>query len=286
MRRLLFSPLRLSLAVALCAGTLPAGALSDKEALDAVRSFVAAWNSRDPGAFAATLHYPHVRPAGGGGERVYATPEEYAAEIDFARVTATGWDHSAYDSLRVVHLGRDKAHVAGTYTRYRADGSKIWSNQVTYVVTQDENGGIGVQARFAAGFELDDAEARAQSEKAALAVVREYMRAFNARDEVAWAATFNYPHVRVASGTVNVWEDAKAYTDAFDFDAFARRFGWDHSGWDSLEAIQVAADGVNVALDFSRYNAAGEKISTFHTLYLVTRQDGHWGVRARSSFAP
>ena len=63
-------------------------------------------------------------------------------------------------------------------------------------------------------------------------------------------------------------------------------FGWHHSAWDEIEALQVAENGVNVALTFSRYNAEDEVISRFKTLYLVTHQNGRWGIRARSSFAP
>ena len=49
--------------------------------------------------------------------------------------------------------------------------------------------------------------------------------------------------------------------------------------------MQVAADGVNVALRATRRDASGKALSTFDTYYLVTRDHGHWGVRARSSFA-
>ncbi len=112
------------------------------------------------------------------------------------------------------------------------------------------------------------------------------MTAFNARDPVAWAATLNYPHLRIASGELVISETEEEFAEAMDFDAFAERFGWDHSGWDEIEAIQVAENAANVALTFSRYNADDEVISTFNTLYLVTRENDRWGIRARSRFAP
>ncbi len=59
----------------------------------------------------------------------------------------------------------------------------------------------------------------------------------------------------------------------------------DHE-WDEIEAIQVAESAANVALTFSRYNVDGDVVSTFNTLYLVTNDNGRWGVLARSSFAP
>jgi hypothetical protein len=275
-----------TLALATSLGAAPVAAITEQEAIDAVEAFMAGWNSRSPEAFAATLQYPHVRPTARGGEAVHPDAQRYAATVDFEAAVATGWHHSVYDSLRVLHLGSDKAHVAGTYTRFREDGSKIWSNQVTYVVTRDDSGATGVRARFAAGLTLEPGDERDQAEAAAIAVVERYMEAFNARDEDAWADTFNYPHLRVASGGVTEWKTAAEYTDFFDFERFAQRYGWHHSGWDSLEAVQVSADGVNVSLVFSRFDAEGRKISTFDTLYLVTKQNGRWGVRARSSFAP
>lgn len=285
-------PRDLAIALALSAfltsatGVAHAADLTEQQAVEAVERFIAAWNSRSPEAFAATLHYPHVRPTAGGGDRVFESAAEYASSIDFDRVLATGWDHSRYDSIRVVHLGQDKAHVAGRYTRYRADGSPIWSNQVTYIVTKTAEGRVGIQARFAAGLVLDDEVERRKSSEAAVRAVEEYMAAFNQRDEDAWAATLHYPHVRVASGAVREWHSATEYTETFDFTTFAARFGWDHSAWQAMEVVQVSTAGVNVALTFSRYDAKGQRLSTFHTLYLVTAQNGAWGIRARSSFAP
>ena len=122
--------------------------------------------------------------------------------------------------------------------------------------------------------------------RAAMVALEEFMEAFNARDPKAWAATLNYPHVRIAGDAVRVWETEADYAAYMDFDAFAGRFGWDHSAWDLREVLFTAEDRAVVVLQFSRFNAANEKISTFPTLYLVTRQEGHWGIRARSSFAP
>ena len=262
-----------------------ATALTEQQALEAVEAFISGWNSRHPETFARTLHYPHVRPAANGGERVYLNLREYAATTDFGPAIASGWDHSRYDSKRVVHLGERKAHVAGQYTRYRADGSTIWTNQVTYVVTEKDDS-IGIQARFAAGFVLESKDEHDASAAAAIEIVKEYLRAFNDRDEQAWVATFNYPHVRLAGDRVTVWQSGEEYMEGFDFSAFAARFDWQRTEWDSIEAVQSSSAGVNVALTATRYDPEGRMLHSFDTFYLVTLQDGHWGIRARSSFAP
>jgi hypothetical protein len=71
-----------------------------------------------------------------------------------------------------------------------------------------------------------------------------------------------------------------------DLDAFAQATGWDHSTWDEMTVIQASADKVHITVTFSRFNAAGAKISAFDSLYIVENIGGRWGIRARSSFAP
>ena len=138
---------------------------------------------------------------------------------------------------------------------------------------------LGITAQLNAA-EHDDQVA------AAMKALDEFMAAFNARDPEAWAATLNYPHVRLASGTVRVWETQDEYAAYMDFDAFAKRFGWDHSAWDKREVVQSGQDKIHFATTFSRYDKDGNKIATFDSLYVVTKRNGHWGTQARSSFAP
>ena len=263
----------------------PAASLTEDEARQAVHRFIEAWNTRDPAAFAATLQYPHVRPTADSDGRVFADAAAYAATIDFDQVLATGWDRSRLDSAVVVQAGEGQAHVAGRYTRLRADGSAIFSNQVTYVVTENE-GSIGIQARLAAGFDDQSEDDREATASAAVAAVERYLEAFNARDERAMVSTLHFPHVRVGVGRAGVWGSAAEYMEGFDFDAFAERLGWERSEADTMEAIQVGARGVNVAVRITRYGAGGAKIHSFDTVYLVTEKDGSWGIRAGSSIAP
>lgn len=121
---------------------------------------------------------------------------------------------------------------------------------------------------------------------AAMKALDEFMAAFNARDDVAWAATLNYPHVRLAGDTVRVYQNAQEFVDSFDFESFAERFGWDHSQWDSRTIIQSTHNKVHIAVTFSRFDSSDKKISTYESLYIVTLKNGHWGTQARSSFAP
>jgi len=130
------------------------------------------------------------------------------------------------------------------------------------------------------------AQAQFGSENAAMAVLDRFMRACNARDDEAMCRTFHYPHVRFASGAVRTYETYGNCVEQFDFERFAERFGWDHSGWDSRTVVQANADKVHVMVVFSRYDVDDGLIEQFDSLYIVTRVDVRWGIRSRSSFAP
>ena len=250
--------------------------------LAAAAHFMATWNTRDPEVWAGSLNFPHTRPAA-GGHRVWQTKEDYVATTDYARVIATGWDHTEFEDLRLVHETDTKAHVAGRWLRVDTDGNPIRRNLVTYIATQID-GRWGIKARFGAGAPLPDDTAQPIAD-IATATVESYLSAFNARDPVAWAATLNYPHLRIAGGDLRVWETENDYAGWMDFEGFAERTGWDRSVLDEIEVVQAAENGANVAVTFTRFTADEEIIATFDALYLVTNENGRWGVRARSSFA-
>ncbi len=124
--------------------------------------------------------------------------------------------------------------------------------------------------------------------KGALAAMDAFLAAFNARDANAQADTLNYPHVRIASGRVNYYPDKAAFVAASvaNVPRLIEAEGWHHSTWDDMQIVQSSADKVHIAVVFSRYHENGERYVSHRSLYVVDNVDGHWGVRARSSFAP
>lgn len=112
-----------------------------------------------------------------------------------------------------------------------------------------------------------------------------FMKAFNARDPKAWAATLNYPHVRFASNQVRVYNSAEEF--ARESQNYPARLGrWNHSAWEEMKVIQSGPDKVHFAVIFIRYDSSGKEIGRFPSLYIVTLKNGHWGVQGRSSYAP
>lgn len=125
-----------------------------------------------------------------------------------------------------------------------------------------------------------------EAETQALDVMYDFMRTFNGRDVPNFARTLTYPHVRVASGGVTVFPDRQSFIDATDLEAFAKRFNWSHSRWDSIATVQADAEKVHFAVLFTRFNPQGEAYVSFNSLYILQRTESGWGIRARSSFAP
>lgn len=110
-----------------------------------------------------------------------------------------------------------------------------------------------------------------------------FMAAFNARDLAAWEKTFNFPSVWLASGTMVIIEPGYHRPEMFGQGALT---GWDHSAWERRVVIHAGPDKVHFDTRFTRYRADGSIIGGFDSIYVVTREDGHWGVKARSSYAP
>ena len=118
--------------------------------------------------------------------------------------------------------------------------------------------------------------------EAAQDVLDAFMAAWNARDADGVRASFNFPHVRFASGRVNILAPEQV-TDAMY--AGVALSEWGRSAWQRREVIHAGPDKVQFDTRFARFRPDGSLISAFDSIYIVTLQNGHWGIQARSSFA-
>ena len=118
---------------------------------------------------------------------------------------------------------------------------------------------------------------------AATKCLDDFMAAFNARDLEAFEATFNFPSVRLASNTLALIERGYHKPEMFSRGALKE---WHHSAWERRAVIHAGPDKVHFDTRFTRYRADGSVIGGFDSIYVVTCENGHWGVKARSSYAP
>ena len=118
---------------------------------------------------------------------------------------------------------------------------------------------------------------------AAQKVLDDFLAAFNARDIPAFEATFNFPSARLASQGLVILNKGDMKAERFTTGALAE---WDHSAWDRREVIHAGPDKVHIDTRFTRYRKDGSVIGGFDSVYVITCEGGHWGVKIRSSFAP
>jgi hypothetical protein len=143
------------------------------------------------------------------------------------------------------------------------------------------------------GLLLDSETAQARSkgvsqniEKEVMKVLDDYMSAWNRKDLDGWERTFHFPHYRLASGRMNVLDKPGMQDAARVWGAAGAGAEWHHSRWDRRRIIHSSPDKVHMDTKFTRCRADGSVISSFESLYILTKEDGRWGVKLRSSFAP
>lgn len=122
------------------------------------------------------------------------------------------------------------------------------------------------------------------AEREVMAVLDEFMAAFNALDVERWEATFHFPHYRLASGAMHVLE-APGGQPVEQLKAYLKAEGWHRSEWARREIVHFSDTKVHVDTAFTRFRQDGSAIGTYDSLYVLTKEEGRWGVKLRSSFA-
>ncbi|HVM09187.1 MAG TPA: hypothetical protein VM345_12030 [Acidimicrobiales bacterium] len=123
---------------------------------------------------------------------------------------------------------------------------------------------------------------------AAMDVADAFLATFNAGDARAHAETLGYPHVRLASGQVRIWNDVDEATAAIEVGmvAIRERAGWDRSEWDHKRVIHDLGDKVHLDVQVTRYRADGSVIGVYPAVYVVVETPEAWRIQCRSSAAP
>lgn len=128
----------------------------------------------------------------------------------------------------------------------------------------------------------------AQGEDAASAArgaLDEYIRAWNDEDNDAIAAITNFPRISIGlNGQIVVRDNPEEIV--VDFDLLRAAEGWDHTTLDLVDATQVSPDKVHFRVVTSRRRADGSPYRTTPALYVVTNQDGQWGLQVQSVLPP
>ena len=123
-----------------------------------------------------------------------------------------------------------------------------------------------------------------QTEEAVMNVLDAFMTSFSASDPEAHTATYHFPHFRLAQGRMASWQTRE---DAIrDHRRLFERLpdtGWHRSEWLDRKIISITDTKVHVATRFRRLREDGSEIVTAESLYVLTKVDGRWGIKLRSS---
>jgi hypothetical protein len=123
----------------------------------------------------------------------------------------------------------------------------------------------------------------AEAVAGAMKCLDDFMAAFNAHDLKALEATLNFPHVRLNGlNTLKVFSRGDLKEGMFET---MEARGWDHSAWDTREILSAGPTKVHIKTRFVRYRADNSVLAAYDSLYIVTKESGHWGIRIRSSYA-
>ena len=241
-------------------------------ALAAYWRFFESFNSRDPARFSAALHYPHVRVSPRQTPVLVPTAAAHAAVMSWKGVIASGWDRTEGHEPELLHSATDRAHVVGGWTRVDAQGDPVLVNRVVYIVTRI-NGGWGMQCRF--GTDGGDAARSGESDahhQRALAMVEEYIDAYNDRHWARCVRLLATPHFQVDVGMVREWPDRERLW------ATLRDGPWHFV---TPLSTHVAQGGNNcVAVAFEGMLDGGDV--AVKGIFFVVRRQGTWGIQARS----
>ena len=115
---------------------------------------------------------------------------------------------------------------------------------------------------------------------AALACIAAFTERFNARDLVGMDAALHFPHLILTGEHLVIWKAPGQLPPGF-FEELATT-GWARSTYHAQQVVLASDRKVHLLVDYSRDRADGTQISHHQNLWIVTLQDGRWGLKQRS----
>jgi hypothetical protein len=120
---------------------------------------------------------------------------------------------------------------------------------------------------------------------ACMSTLDRFMAALNEHDARKMDATMHFPHLRLADGRFKVYESA-GHNPMDLFSRLQEKDDWKYSRWERRDLIQFNDDKAHYSLSYIRFRSDDSVIGVYESLYVLTLQNGHWGIQARSSFGP
>ena len=108
---------------------------------------------------------------------------------------------------------------------------------------------------------------------------------FNKRDRKISVDLMHFPHVRLWNNQFSIFNSEEEFLKGFDLQTQKlEQEGWTHTVTKDIQAVQSDKSKVHLLLLQSRRNKDDIEIENFQTLWIMTKIDGKWGIKFRSSF--
>ncbi len=249
----------------------------EEQVTAALGTYLDGLNARDPASWAASLNYPHVRIRVGGAPEVWPTAEAYGAAFATAQAFRPTWDHSIWSSTEVPWCTADAAYARVHTLQVDATDAVQESLLGVFVLTR-RGGRWGVQARFT-DLVPAEGELRADAVRGARHGLEEYLAAQQRDSREAMVAAANLPLVTIVDGGV------AEYASPSDLLAAASAGGLDLCGPLPEVSEALLADRSMVIMTGHVGGGAQTTGTPLPNLYVLTDQDGHWGVSGCAAFS-
>ena len=108
---------------------------------------------------------------------------------------------------------------------------------------------------------------------------------FNKRDRKISVDLMHFPHVRLWNNQFSIFNSEEEFLKGFDLQTQKlEQEGWTHTVTKDIQAVQSDESKVHLLLLQSTRNKDDIEIENFQTLWIMTKIDGKWGIKFRSSF--
>ena len=115
----------------------------------------------------------------------------------------------------------------------------------------------------------------------AIRCVEAFTAQFNARNLKGMDALLHFPHIILSGEQLIVWTEPGNLPTSF-FDDLHLDTGWVETRYQRKDVVLVSPRKVHLLVKYTRNRADGSTVSTHSNLWIVTFDDGRWGIKQRS----
>jgi ribosomal protein S18 acetylase RimI-like enzyme len=181
--------------------------------------------------------------------------------------------------VRLMRLAEDLAADAGLtgvrlYTNQRFEANIALYASLGYRIDREEalNGGVAVH--------MSKLVEHSQAAASAIACIEAFTERFNRRDAIGMDAQLHFPHVILKGEKLIVWKAPGQLPEGYFNDLAAT--GWRRSTYHEKRVVLSSPTKVHLLVDYSRDGEDGAVLSRHANLWIVTLENGRWGIKQRS----